>query len=104
MGWGFGSKVTGINFQERAIEDDRYKNRRSQDVSPRTVNMDLGALRRLFAFAIKRGYAAKNPTLEIAPVADPRRSFFVLSREDEARLVAELDRPRLRHLNLTAPF
>ncbi len=30
VGWGYGQKVTPVNFAERAIDDDRYKNRRTE--------------------------------------------------------------------------
>ena len=56
-----------------------------QDVSPRTVNRKLSALKTYFKFLLKRGYLQHNPMLKVvAPKIGKRLPAYIQAREVEA--------------------
>lgn len=71
------------------IED--FKIERLSVVKKKTVNNDLGTIRRFFNLAIKRGYLDKNPMekVEMLKISDRRLPRF-LTKEELERIYAKL--------------
>jgi site-specific recombinase XerD len=70
-------------------EADRYKaERRAQGISGRTVNITLGAVRRMLDWAVERNKLAINPLARLSPAKDPPRiERRALSRDEVRRLL-----------------
>lgn len=66
---------------------DQYKTRRIQAVGPRTVNMELSLLRRMFNLAIVWGKAEKNPIHGVKMFREPERQMRILSPEEQRKLL-----------------
>jgi integrase len=86
-------------MDEITIEDvERFRNKRRTvktwrgDVrSPKTVNLEVQHLSRIFNFAIERGVSVENPCLRVKNLpADSRRTRY-LSHDEEERLMPWLN-------------
>jgi integrase len=99
-------------LDEITIEDvERFRNKRrhiktwrGDDRSPKTVNLEVQHLSRIFSFAIERGVNIENPCLRVKNLpADSRRTRH-LSHEEETRLMPWLNgrREHLRPIVLIA--
>lgn len=67
---------------------EKYKRERLQDVSTRTVNIELACLRNLFNKAIAWGYAASNPVKEVRFFPESPGRLRYLSEEEIDSLLA----------------
>lgn len=80
---------------------EQYKAKRRETVSPRTVNMGLSILRRMFNLSIAWGSVVKNPVTCVKMMRDPERPMRVLSPQEQTKLL-EVCRPHLKDLILFA--
>lgn len=65
------------------------------------VNRTLGTLRRLLNIAYREGWISRNPFTagdSLISVASEKRRERILSKDEEIRLLAACENPRLRHL------
>jgi integrase len=80
---------------------EQYKAKRLERVSPRTVNIELSILRRMYRLARTWGLAGESPLEDVRNLREEEKSIRVLSTEEEARLFAQLP-PHLRELMVLA--
>ncbi|HXX35948.1 MAG TPA: tyrosine-type recombinase/integrase, partial [Thermodesulfobacteriota bacterium] len=86
---------------------EKYKQKRKEDeVSVRTINIELACLRHMFNMAVKWGKAQKNPVSEVKLFKEPEGKDRILSPEEEIRLLeaarASTKAPHLEPIILTA--
>jgi integrase len=66
---------------------EKYKQKRKEDeVSVRTINIELACLRHMFNMALKWGKAQKNPVGDVKLFKEPEGKDRILSPEEEIRL------------------
>jgi len=86
---------------------EQYKKaRRDGGASPATVNRDIACLRNMMNKAVEWSYLQVNPIAKVKLLAEDNDVMWVLSPEEEARLLDECDkRPqRLRYLKDLVEF
>jgi integrase len=67
---------------------EKYKQKRKEDeVSVRTINIELACLRHMFNMAMKWGKVQKNPVREIKLFKEPEGKDRILSADEEIRLL-----------------
>lgn len=100
----FGSKKLD-EIEPKAVED--YMRQRLQEVSPRTVNMELGLLRAMLNKAVEWGFLTANPIKQVKKIkqhqgrlADVSRVRY-LDKDEFANLLEHCD-DRLRPIILLA--
>jgi integrase len=70
---------------------DRVPNNPTRTIAPRTTNMELKLLRRMFGLAVRHWkYLRENPALDVEMLSEPERPDRVLEPWEEARLLEEL--------------
>lgn len=67
---------------------EQYKARRVDEVSKRTVNMELSLLRRMFNLAMKWSKAKENPVLNVERLREDEKPIRTLTLLEEKRLLA----------------
>jgi len=79
---------------------EKYKQKRKEDeVSVRTINIELACLRHMFNMALKWGKAQKNPVGDVKLFKEPEGKDRILSPEEEIRLFeAVLSSKKAQHL------
>ncbi len=94
-------------FEKRRLQSisyadlERYRLDRLQTAAIATVHRELALLRRMLNVALREGLIARNPFNageSLISMADERHRTRVLSRDEEARLLAACDHPRRAHL------
>lgn len=83
------------------LDIERYKQKRREQVAPRTVNEELACLRRLFYRMIDWDFAAGNPVKGIKFLRQPPGRLKILSAYEETRLLDACP-PQLKPLVITA--
>jgi len=90
-----------------AFQVEQYKKaRRDRGTSPATVNRDVACLRNMMNKAVDWNYLQVNPIAKVKLLHEDNEVMWVLSPEEEARLLEECDqRPqRLRYLKELVEF
>jgi len=76
---------------------EQYKKaRRDTGVSPATVNRDIACLRNMMNKAVEWGYLQVNPIARVKLLREDNEVMWVLSPEEEARLLEECGKVRQR--------
>lgn len=78
-----------------------YKRARRQEVSPRTVDIDLSCIKHLFRKAVEWGFAAENPAGAVRLFRPQNARLRYLSEDEIGRLVEACD-PYFRPVVITA--
>jgi site-specific recombinase XerD len=86
------------HIQSKLIEE--YKQRRIDQVMPKTVNFEIGFLNYFFNVAIKYNYLLKNPVTDVEKLKLSKKPPRFLSKE-EIRLILENCTKRLHPVFLT---
>lgn len=74
--------------QITSLDVEKYKEKRSQEVKPATVNKGLQVLSKMFNLAIQWGYMKHNPAKGVKRFDErPFRRTRILSKEEEERLL-----------------
>lgn len=79
---------------------ERYKAKRQKDVTPATVNRELGTLKHLFNLAIKWERVDRNPVREVKFFREANRPLRFLSEDEISRVLAACN-PWLRAVVVT---
>jgi integrase len=90
----FGEKEIGKIWPQ---EIERFKARRSSEVSPGTVNRELACLKTMFNKAVEWGWLEKSPAAHVHKLKEPPPRDRILTAEETARLL-DAAGPRLRPL------
>ncbi|MBM4354672.1 MAG: hypothetical protein FJ109_12940 [Deltaproteobacteria bacterium] len=77
-------KVTEIS----AFQVEKYKQQRKQQVSPRTVNIEVQCLKVMLGKALRWGYIAANPAKGVHKFREPPGRVRYLSPDETERLLA----------------
>jgi integrase len=77
-------KVTDIS----AFQIEKYKQKRKQEVSPRTVNIEVQCLKVMLGKAVKWGYIAATPAKDVRKFKEPPGRVRYLSPDETERLLA----------------
>ena len=76
---------------------ERFKLKRSEDVSPAGVNRDLANLRYMLNFAIRQDYIVRNPVSGVRFLPEGPGMMRVVSHQEQQRYLAEAN-PLLRDI------
>jgi len=94
-------------FGKRKLSDftrwdaETFKTEMSRSLAPASVNRLLGNLKHIFSMAVEWGVLAANPFARVKMLHVPRRTERILTKDEEAKLLAACDQvhtPRLRQL------
>jgi integrase len=77
-------KVTDIS----AFQIEKYKQQRKQEVSPRTVNIEIQCMSVMLNKAVRWGYLAANPATGVRKLQEPPARARYLGPEEVGRLLA----------------
>lgn len=83
--WFAGMKLAEIT----ALAIEKYKNDRSHEVKPATINRELACLKHMFNKAIQWGMARTNPVRSVKMLRENNRRLRYLTEEEAQRLVDE---------------
>ena len=73
--------------------------RGGKQISPRSVNYNLGYLKRLFNYTVDiQGWLKENPAIRIKPLPEKKREVQVVSEEEEQKLLDACEHPWLKRL------
>jgi integrase len=87
-------KPLTAHFGARALDRitpfyiEQYRKKRLERVSPRTVNIELSILRRMFRLARTWSLMGTDPLDGVKRLKEPEKSVRILSPEEETRLLA----------------
>jgi integrase len=69
------------------------KAKADKPIQPSTINRELACLRALFYYHIKQGVRVENPVKDVKMLPENEDTFYVLSREEEEKYLAECSVP-----------
>lgn len=87
----------GVN-QVTAREADFFKTKRSTEVSPYSVNIDLRSLKSLFSTFVRWNYCNSNPFVGIKFIRIVERKIVFFSEDDLRSLISSIRDPQFRSL------
>lgn len=99
-----GKRLKDITYADLCSFKNKRLNSPTKSGKPRsvtTVNRELAALRRMFSIAVQQDWLQKNPFKSGEPliqVSAERKRERILTKEEEARLLAACDKKQRRHL------
>jgi len=75
------------------FEVERYKKeRKSNGTEPATINRDSATLRNMLNKAVEWGYLSHNPIASVKQFKENNEKMWVLTAEEEEKLLAECDK------------
>ncbi len=83
------------------LDIENYKQKRSEEVKPTTVNRELACMKHMFNLAIKWKKASANPVTEVKFFKENNKRLRFLSEEEIHRLM-ECSSPQLKPIVITA--
>jgi len=83
------------------LDIENYKQKRSEEVKPATVNRELACMKHMFNLSIKWKKASKNPVTEVKFFKENNKRLRFLSEEEIHRLI-ECSSPQLKPIVITA--
>lgn len=75
-----------------ALVDSYIKKRKAAGKKPGTINRDIYTLRNMLRMAVKWGYLSFNPLATIEGLTEDNEKMWVLTDEQEEKLLAECDK------------
>ena len=79
-----------------------FRDKRSKQVGPASVNRNVSVLKNMFTFALEKGYIDIHPLIRFSMLPEPKRALRVMTLEEERHLIECVDRYDLGVAAMTA--